>query len=343
MASKKRIDPKQAILWEITPGEWITPDYYEILGVRPDQFPTGDSFEEKQELALLLNLAYQDRMLSGEYCHADLGGDDSKFMLLVRAHTVLSDSHIRRFYDAGGGEDFVYADDATGDFGVDWDELGTWREGTTADTTGRGLFRTVYLERETLGLIPAFYPTDEKHSYEWDFVIKDSPIEGAKVAISIVHDETEVLRLTSGQDLKDSLPFKIYICIPRAQLMFQRGAEEEVVYEDGSIDEYKMRGTIHAAAYSDYNLLETTKLAEARAYIASGGQLEKDMAAFRDGTLVKEQTVRDKTELELKFVEKSEMNQKDADAYRSLLWKLQFKTRRNEQAAQVLNNLPDRE
>jgi hypothetical protein len=343
---KRRIDPKNAIQWEIKPGEYIIPDYYDILGVTPDQFPEGDSFEEKQELALLLNTAYQQRMLSGEYCHADLGGDDHKFMLLVRAHSVLSDPYIRRYYDlhiaGGGGQDFTYAEDGTGDFGVDWDELGTWREGTTADTTGRGLFRAVYGDRESLGLVPAFYPTDEKHSYEWDFVIKDSPVEGAKLAISIVHDETEVLRLTSGQDLKDSLPFKIYICIPRAQLRFARGAEQEVVYEDGSVDEYKLRGTIHGAAYSDYNLLETTKLAEARAYIAPGGQLFQDMAAFRDGTLVKEQTVRDREELELKFVTKEEMNQKDSDAYRALLFKLQPKTKRNENAAQVLENLPER-
>lgn len=345
MASgKKRIDPKQAIIWQVGPDEWITPDYYGILGVNPDQFPKGDSYEDKQALALLLNAAYQGRMLSGEFCHADLGGDDKKFMLLVRAHTVLSDPHIRRFYDAGGKDgDFIYAEESTGDFGVDWGELGTWREGTTADTTGRGFFRAVYQEREALGLTAAFYPTDEKHSYEWDFAIKDSPIEGAKLAISVVHDETEVLRLTSGKDVANSLPFKIYFCIPRAQLRFNRAADEDVVYADGSVDEYKLRGSIRAAAYSDFNLFETTKLAEARAYVEPGGQMAKDLIAFRDGTLVRDQTGRDKEELELKFVAKDEMNQRDADAYRRLLWKKQFKTKRNEDAALILNDIKDRE
>lgn len=334
--AKKRIDPKSAVDLSI--------NYYAILGIDPALLPTGNTVEDKQNLALILNTAYQDTILNenSPYRHSDMGGDDKMFMLLVRAHTILSDPYLKRYYDSGGDFDPRHVEDASEDYGLNWDQLGTWREGTTADTTGRGIFRTIYQRKNELGLVPAFYPTVVTDSYEWDFVIKNSPIEGAKLAISIVHDENEVLRLTSGKDLKDSLPFKIYICIPRAQLSYQRSKEETIQYEDGSVDEYKIRGSVTAATYSDYNLFETTKLEEVREYISSGGQFEKDIENFINGTLIKKQAEKDKTELEVIFVPKEQMNKKDAEVYRKLLWKLEFNNRRNEDAIKILENLPER-
>jgi len=39
---------------------------------------------------------------------------------------------------------------------------------------------------------------------------------GVKLAISLVPDEEDVRRLTTGEDIGHALPFKIYICFPRA-------------------------------------------------------------------------------------------------------------------------------
>jgi hypothetical protein len=65
--------------------------------------------------------------------------------------------------------------------------------------------------------------------------------------------------------MEESLPFKIYVCIPWASLSISKN--------EGSIQ----------AAYNDYNLLETTSLNTAKEYIVSG--LEKDLELFRSGEL----------------------------------------------------------
>ncbi|MFK4985429.1 hypothetical protein ACI4B7_26750, partial [Klebsiella pneumoniae] len=91
-------------------------------------------------------------------------------------------------------------------------------------TVGYGLFLDICQNKEKFNLVPAFRPSDETHNYEWDWVIPDKITHDAlgnqnpppKIALSIVYDEEDVLRLTSGEDaITDSLPFKIYICIPR--------------------------------------------------------------------------------------------------------------------------------
>ena len=92
------------------------------------------------------------------------------------------------------------------------------------------------------------------------------------------------MRLSSVEKIKDSLPFKIYICIPRAALHFLR--EETKEYSMGGAS-YKLNGSLKAAIYSDINLLETTSLEEAKNYINNG--LENDLSSLRDGTLLQKQ------------------------------------------------------
>jgi len=87
------------------------------------------------------------------------------------------------------------------------------------------------------------------------------------------------LRLTDSNNIEENLPFKIYICIPKTGLSFQR-QDNMIVNNDGKI---MANGQIMAVSYNDQNLLESTTLDVAHKYIQES--LEEDLLLFRDGKI----------------------------------------------------------
>jgi hypothetical protein len=195
----------------------------------------------------------------------------------VRARRILEDSILRKIYDNGEFLDFDINISEDTSFKVDWTKVGNYRKGTPEDTVGFSLFLRLCEKKEELGLVPAFFPTTNEHNYQWDFVIKDS--NKNKLVISIVNDENEVLRLTTSDKIQDSLPFKIYICVPESSLVFSRD-------NNLTIDPYGktlINGTILNANYNDLDLLESTNINSTNDYIEKA--LTQDLIAFKNGEL----------------------------------------------------------
>ncbi len=330
--TKKIFDPNKIIDYSA--------DYYAILGLERGDLPEGRSYEEEFETRQTLAKAYKN---AARRCHPNFkGGSAAAFRKVVEAQTVLADWMLRKMYHAGGDirAQFVGDGSVSDAFNVNWEKLGAYRQGTLADTEGYNLFFSISEQREEWGLLPAFHPSDNSHAYEWDWVIEG---EDAKLALSLVHDADEVLRLTSGDDIdENSVPFKIYICIPRASLYFQRDPDEVYVYDDGSED--VMPGHLRAACYSDYGLLETTNLASARDYIADPKGLQRHLALFRDGTLPRVQTQMDKQAKQTIWQTSQKMQSVDTDMLRDVLraknYQLTTDLRPNENADEILDRLP---
>lgn len=309
-------------------------DYYAVLGLERGCLPTGKSRREREEIVDLLARAYRNH---ARKAHPDFGGSPEAFKLVVRAHTILSDPLLRRIYESGGTDRPLMAEDGN-PFQVDWTKLGTYRKGTLADTIGFGLFMQLCDRKEALGIVPAFFPETEENSYEWDFILPDKEV---KLAISLVHDEADVLRLTGKDIIEEALPFKIFVCIPRATIYFLRGQEERHVnYDvDGTEIVDILPGHLQAAAHADFDLLETTLLEEARAYFAPGGKLEQDLADFRSGKMIQEKMKQDRQAQAATWVKASEMKSKDTDTLRAILRMKTYRVVEDERAADFLDQL----
>jgi hypothetical protein len=245
-------------------------DYYEILGISKESFPNGKNRQAKIKSSEILEAAFRKKART---CHPDFGGSKEAFLDIVRARRILEDPLLKGIYDQGYFEEVSFESEESG-FEVDWSKVGTYRKGTPEDTIGFSLFLKICDNKENLRLVPAFFPSSLDHNYEWDWVIKEKNL---KLVISIVNDENEVLRLTSGEDVNNSLPFKIYICIPRASLNMSRG-NNQVLSPDGKT---MIHGNITNVSYSDYTFLETTNLDTANHYIDN--ILESDLLLFMSG------------------------------------------------------------
>lgn len=248
-------------------------DYYGILGLQKLDFPNGKSRADVIKTSEILEKAFR---VKARKCHPDFGGSNEAFLDIVRARRILEDPLLRKIYDQGFFEEYSIVDEDD-TFQVDWTKIGTYRKGTPEDTIGFSLFLKICEDKSDLGLVPAFFPTTNEHNYEWDFVIEGQ--DKTKLVISIVNDENEVLRLTSNEDVEKALPFKIYICIPKANLVFIR-EENSILSPEGRT---LVNGNITKAAYNDLDLLETTNLNTANTYIQE--QLRDDLVKFKNGEL----------------------------------------------------------
>lgn len=246
-------------------------DYYLILGLTKENLPKPNQRQNKIEISKIIEQSFRKM---ARKCHPDFGGTNELFLDLVRARRILEDPLLRKIYDQGYFEEFTITKENF-DFEVDWNKIGTYRKGSPEDTVGFSLFLKICEMKETLAIIPAFFPKDETHNYEWDWVIDDKN----KIALSLIQDENEVLRLTSGENLDESLPFKIYICIPRKSLTMIR--DNDVVMD--SFGKILKNANISKVIYNDYNLLETTNLDTALKYIEN--DLEDDLENFKNGKL----------------------------------------------------------
>ena len=297
-------------------------DYYEILGLQKIDFPLGKSRADVIKTSEILEKAFR---VKARKCHPDFGGSNEAFLDIVRARRILEDPILRKIYDQGFFEEFLPVDEGD-DFAIDWSKVGTYRKGTPEDTIGFSLFLKLCEMKSDLGLVPAFFPTSNEHNYEWDFVIEG--YHKTKLVISIVNDENEVLRLTSDQDIEKALPFKIYICIPKANLVFLR-EENSVLAPDGRT---LVNGNITKAGYSDLDLLETTNLNIATNYVSE--QLFEDLKKFRNGEL-KGNSVSNQT----KVMDSEELKKFDKDKLSEILNIRKFIYNNDEKAAEFIDNI----
>jgi curved DNA-binding protein CbpA len=300
-------------------------DYYFILGLTRENLPTGKSRSDVIKTSEVLEKAFR---VKARKCHPDFGGSNEAFLDIVRARRILEDPLLKKIYDQGFFEEFILSDE-NNDFKVDWTKIGTYRKGTPEDTIGFSLFLKLCENKSELGLIPAFFPTSNEHNYEWDFVIEGQ--EKTKLTISIVNDENEVLRLTSNEDVEKALPFKIYICIPKANLVFIR-EENSVLTPEGKT---LVNGNITKAAYNDLDLLETTNLNTANSYIEK--QLKDDLTKFKNGEL--KPTIKAN---QAKMMNSEEMKQFDKDKLSEILNIRKFIYDNNEKASDFLDTIGDK-
>jgi len=307
-------DPKKIIDFE--------KDYYSILSIDKNNFPSGNNRNDAITRTKILEDAFRK---SARKAHPDFGGSEEQFLDLVRARRILEDTLLRKIYDSGEFLEFDFgsADDS---FKVDWTKVGTYRKGTPEDTIGFSLFLALCERKEELGLIPAFFPSTNEHNYQWDFVIKDS--NKNKLVISIVNDENEVLRLTNSEEIQESLPFKIYICIPESSLVFSR--------DDNTIlDPYGktlINGNILSANYNDLDLLESTNLNAANTYLEE--KLSNDLIAFLKGDLKTK-----KSSSQKKWVDSEELKKIDREKLKEIIEFKSFEFTKNENADSWLDSI----
>lgn len=300
-------------------------NYYEILGISQEELPKGKSRDDKVHTSKILESAFRKK---ARVCHPDFGGSKEAFLDIVRARRILEDPMLKKIYDQGYFEDFNVEGVGLG-LDVDWTKIGTYRKGTPEDTIGFSIFLKLCERKEELGIVPAFFPESNEHNYEWDWVIKKT-----KLVLSIVNDEDEVLRLTSGSDIEESLPFKIYLCIPRANLVMKRDNQEILTPHGKTL----VNGFIKQVSYSDITFLETTKLDTAMEYI--NNQFKNDLNDYLEGKNL-EKFVDIKTPSNTKWMNSDEMKKFDQNILSQILNMRAYEVVNDEKAADFLDKLPD--
>ena len=312
----KEFDPKNIIDFN--------KDYYSILGISKEDLPNNKTRQNKIEISQIIEKCFRKQ---ARKAHPDFGGTKETFLDLVRARRILEDPLLRRIYDQGHFDEFEITN-ITNDFSIDWNKVGTFRKGTPEDTIGFQLFLKICEKKDKLKIIPAFIPKTEEHNYEWDWVIDNKN----KLVLSIVNDEDEVLRLTNSDQIDNSLPFKIYICIPKTSLSFVR-TEQKVLDPFGNA---LTQGSIGAVSYNDLDLLETTNLETALNYLEN--KLEFDLEKFRDGSLKLETKA-----VETKWLDSNELKKFDKQSLSSILNMRSFEVNEDENAADFLSKIKDDE
>ena len=310
----KEFDPKKIIDFN--------KDYYIILGIERNDLPKANDRQNKIEISKLIEKAFRKM---ARKCHPDFGGSKDAFLDLVRARRILEDPFLRKIYDQGYFEEFTIVNESS-DFKIDWDKVGNYRKGSPEDTIGFNLFFKISEMKDKLKIVPAFFPSSEEHNYEWDWVISDKKV---KLALSIVNDESEVLRLTSGDDIEEALPFKIYICIPRTSLSIQRN-NNVVLDPSGKI---LSNADIRSVSYNDYNLLETTNLNTAISYVKNN--LAGDIEDFINGKLKPQTTSNNET----KWLDSDQIKQFDKEKLSEILNMRSFEYKVDEKAADFLDKI----
>ena len=123
---------------------------------------------------------------------------------------------------------------------------------------------------------------------------------------------------------------------------FLREPSKEYSLGDGDDSpKYQITGSLKAAIYSDINLLETTTLEDAMNYICPGGKLEQDLEAFRDGSLIEKQRQYDKEQNQSQWLTTDQVKEMDAKRLRSILISKTFFTKRDENAANFIDDIPN--
>ncbi len=230
-------------------------DYYEILDLKKSDFKSGNTLADKQYNSDLAHRAY---IKAAAKWHPDSQWNidtfsreikEEKFKLIVKAHTILSNNKLRKLYDKGEEENTINFN-----LKIDWDKIGRYRKGSLEDNVGTLLFKQCFKQLKN-NIKRTCKPNDEEyHNYNWEIYLNNSE-KNKPLTISIVSDETEVLRLTNGQNIieNDTMPFKIYIFIPNNKIRFQ--------YNEDKNDPFF--GNIVGAIIEDECIYEGTSLKNA--------------------------------------------------------------------------------
>ena len=308
-------------------------DYYAILGLEKDNLPLSQTRKDKVDLANIIERAFRKQARTA---HPDFGGSNETFLDLVRARRIIEDPLLRNIFDQG---EFIESTtgDENNDFAVDWSKLGTYRKGTPEDTVGYSLFLQICNRKKELELVPAFIPDLHEHNYEWDFVIQNHElnIKNLKLVISIVNDESEVLRLTDGDKISESLPFKIYVCCPKVGVKYIR-EQNQIVAPTGRV---MANGAIKKIAYNDHIFLETTLLEEAKKYLDSD-QFALDLLDFKKNGS-NQDNVTNKS-VENAWLDKDQMKKHDAELLAKILKMKSFALEEDEHGADFLEKLNEK-
>jgi len=308
-------------------------DYYAILGLVRENLPLSSIRKDKVELANIIERAFRKE---ARVAHPDFGGSKEAFLDLVRARRIIEDPLLRKVYDQG---EFIETENVDGvdGFAVDWSKLGTYRKGTPEDTVGYSLFLEICNRKKELELVPAFIPELHEHNYEWDFVIQNYSlnIKNLKLVISIVNDEAEVLRLTNGDKISESLPFKIYVCCPKVGVKYIR-EQNQIVAPTGRI---MANGAIKKVAYNDHIFLETTLLEEAKNYLDSD-KFKEELFDFKTNGS-NQDNVSNKLD-ENSWMNQEEMKNHDAQLLQKILKMKSFSLEEDEHGADFLEKLSEK-
>ena len=308
-------------------------DYYAILGLVKENLPLTSIRKDKVELANIIERAFRKQARTA---HPDFGGSNEAFLDLVRARRIIEDPLLRKIYDQG---EFIETANIEGadDFAVDWSKIGTYRKGTPEDTVGYSLFLEICNRKKELELVPAFIPELHEHNYEWDFVIQNHSlnIKNLKLVISIVNDEAEVLRLTDGDKISESLPFKIYVCCPKVGVKYIR-EQNQIIAPTGRV---MANGAIKKVAYNDHIFLETTLLEEAKSYLDSD-KFKEDLFDFKiNGS--NQDNISKKLD-ENAWMSQEEMKSHDAQLLQKILKMKSFALEEDEHGADFLEKLSEK-
>ncbi len=296
-------------------------DYYFILGINKNDLPIKNDRDSKVKLSKIIEEAFRKQ---ARKCHPDFGGSKDAFLDLVRARRVLEDTFLKKIYDQGYYDE-LQLNIADNSFDVDWSKIGTYRKGTIEDTVGFKLFLKISDLKNELNITPAFFPEKDEHNYEWDWVINDTE---NKLVLSLVNDENEVLRLSNGIDIENSLPFKIYLCIPKANLNLVRN-NNNINDPHGRI---MINAKINQVQYNDYDLLECTSLDHAFEYISEN--LNKDLNKIRNNTFINTQNKN-----ETKWLDTEKLNKLDKLQLDNLINFKYFKFENDENAGDFLDSI----
>lgn len=287
-------------------------DYYEILGVDANDIPKGKDPNSRRFASNVLRTAYHKKLFE---VHPDRpNGDAEKCKLVVKAHQILSDPALREIYDNGENQTVT----ENGEIRVNWNKIGKYRKGSLSEMIGSALYDKIMNHSGIENIEAKFIPFDEEsHNYHWEFTVEGLPKE---LVLSIVEDEREVLRLTSGDDksIKKSLPFKIYICLPSVKLVMVRDDNVEVDSGTGYID--VLKGKIQNAQFIDADIMGSTNFEDSVNFIESG-ELKEAVEQCINGNLdpfLKKFKKRENTEVNA-IMQRQEVFKKDQEQLKTLL------------------------
>ena len=77
------------------------------------------------------------------------------------------------------------------------------------------------------------------------------------------------------------------------------------------------------------------------AFISLGGKFEEYLNSFRDGSLIQKQREYDKENNQAQWLSTDQIKELDAKKLRSILISKTFITKRDEQAAEIIDQIPD--
>ncbi len=277
-------------------------DYFEVLGISKNDLLEGKTTAEKISNKKVLESAYRKRIFD---VHPDkFSGEEkeqkqSEFKEIVFAHTILSTDVLKKIYLKGelpeAGQRVI----------VNWENIGIFQKESLENEVGTNLFLKMMSEIKQNHTV-SFFPNDEaSHNYIWEI-----EIEGAEklLALTIVKDSEEVLRLTSGEKLKQSLPFKIYIFFPSAAIVYERDPHQGFFDKEGNLI-YILKGKMQNAKTVDIELFEGTSLQDAIDFIESD-IFQSQIQEYIDGTLRPFKEEKEEEKKQTVSIKKPEDNEK---------------------------------